>query len=87
MLGPLLSLNLARSNDLLFTKGHHTATVAASGKTSGSRSGNRIRKPYSLTEFFVPPTTLVRVRCEVRVHGSGLGFWNLAGGIRDLVGE
>ena len=38
-----------------------------------------IWKPYSPTKFHVPPTILVRV------HGSG--FWNLAGGTRDLVGE
>ena len=40
-----------------------------------------IMKPYSPTESLVPPTILVRVR------GSGLGFWNLVGGTRDLVGR
>ena len=38
MLGPLLSLKLARSNDLLFTKGHHTAA----GRGSGTGTGDRI---------------------------------------------
>ena len=46
-----------------------------------------IRKPYSPTKSLVSPTILVMVRCRVRVCGSGLGFWNLVGETRDLVGE
>ena len=50
------------------------------------------RKSYSPTKFLVPPTILGRVRSRVRVRvrgseGRGLGFWNLVGEIRDLVGE
>ena len=53
------------------------------------RTGKESRIHYSPTKSLVPPTILVRVRCRVRVHGSGLGlrFWNLVGGTRDLVGE
>ena len=48
-------------------------------------SGNLIL----LLNLLYLPLNWVRVRCRVRVHGSGLGwgFWNLAGGTRDLVGE
>ena len=54
MLGPLLSLKLARSNDLLFTKGHHTVptpdTNTGTGTAHGTYSMSSTYNSYVLCE-------------------------------------
>ena len=54
-------------------------------KEKAYNTNNVIRKPYSPSKSLVPPTMLVRIRCKVRVCGSGLGlgFWNLVGSGRN----
>ena len=47
MLGPLLSLKLARSNDLLFTKGHHTVLTPDTNTGSGTAHGT-----YSMSSTY-----------------------------------
>ena len=75
-------MKIKMSSEVCRVKGY--TVVVSGGNFELKDAGSRIPDPAVLvscspTKFLVPPTTLVRVRCRVRVHGSGLGFWNLAG--------
>jgi hypothetical protein len=54
MLGPLLSLKLARSNDLLFSKGHHTVPTPDTDTGTGTGTAHGAYSMSSTYDSYLP---------------------------------